>query len=188
MKKIFKVILIIASVTLVLFSVWTFVVNNTTMPSEMKNETVCFLAPDLTWNSTMSDVKDLFGEPLVKGKYNDVSADVTDTYATEYKNRPMTVHTTRKAFFITELLLKRRITGYHFIIECADDNDAKLVIEELCDGLIDDNKEFIYEKETNSYFSAYIDYGLCTVYYDIEYYSECGESDVCFYIDAYYWF
>ena len=54
--------------------------------------------------------------------------------------------------------------------------------------MIDDNKEFIYEKENNSYFSAYIDYGLCTVYYDIEYYTECGENDVCFYVDAYYWF
>lgn len=188
MKKLFKVILIISSVALVLFNVWALVVNNTTMPVEMKNETVCFLAPGLTWNSSVSDVKECFGEPSVKGKYNDVTGKVTDTYTSEYKNRPMTVQTTRGAFFITEILLKRRITGYHFIIECADDNDAKLVIKELCNVLINDNKQYIYEKENDSKFSAYIDYGLCTVYYDIEYYTDCGENDVCFYIDAYYQF
>ena len=34
------------------------------MPDEAKTDSICFLAPELTWNSTVEDVTEYFGEPF----------------------------------------------------------------------------------------------------------------------------
>ena len=190
MKKILKIALIIIAALLILFNMWALIVHTVyAMPSEMKNEPVCFLAPGLTWNSTNADVKKCFGKPTEKGKYNDVTGNVTDTYNLQYEDRPVTAYTTRRAFLITEILCKRRVHSYRFIIDCACENDAKMLFEKLCSELINSkahNKQFKCEKENESEFYAHIAYGPCSISYGVEYDVTDGENEVYFYADALY--
>ena len=70
-KKAVKIISIVIAVLImapiVIFNIQSIIISAMFhMPSEMKEETVCFLAPELTWNSTNSAVKDCFGEPVEK--------------------------------------------------------------------------------------------------------------------------
>ena len=139
------------------------------MPSGMKKENVCFLAPGLAWNSTMSDVKDCFGEPVEKSDYNDITGAVINTYKSEYMNRPMTVYAERDAFLVTMPFHRLRVFSYTFIIDCSDREDAKVVFAELCDGLTDSekaNERFECEIYNDNEFSAKIGYGPTAIYYD----------------------
>ena len=190
MKKLLKIVLIIAILALILPNLWSVIVISIfSMPSEMKKESVCFLAPGLTWNSTVSDVNNCFGEPVKKGKCNDVTGTVTDTYKIQYENRAVTVRATRRPLADIEISDKRGVFYYSFDIDCSDETDEKAVFEKLCNELIDDkgdNKRFRYEKEDYNEFSAYIDYGACSISYNIKYDIYDGENEVYFNADAVY--
>ena len=188
MNKAVKIIAVAFSVIFVLITLYNTIICELifAMPSEMKKEAVCFLAPELTWNSTNSDVEDCLGEPVEKGEYNDVTGDVTDTYALQYENRPMTVYTTRKKLFITGLLCKHRVHRYRFIIECMDEEDAKLVFEEICNeqlGSVSLSESFF---ESRNEVLSEKAYGPCWVNCHISYDINDGKSTVILDVDATY--
>lgn len=187
MKKILKIALIIIAALLILFNIWALIVHTVyAMPSEMKNEPACFLAPGLTWNSTNADVKKCFGKPTKKGKYNDVTGNVTDTYNLQYEDRPVTAYTTRRAFLITEILCKRRVHSYRFIIDCACENDAKMLFEKFCNELIGSESFNERFRESNNEFSINRAYGPCSISYYISYDVNDGKSIVIIDADALY--
>lgn len=191
MKKAVKIISIVIAVLImapiVIFNIQSIIISAMFhMPSEMKEETVCFLAPELTWNSTNSAVKDCFGEPVEKGEYNDVTGDVTDTYILQYENRPMTVYTTRKAPLITQLLCKHRVHRYRFVIECADEEDAKLVFEEICNGQLGSKSLSESFCESRNEVSSEKAYGPCWINCHIRYDINDGKGTVILDVDATY--
>ncbi len=190
MKKAVKIVLIIVILALILPNLWSVIVISIfPMPSEMKKESVCFLAPGLTWDSTVSDVSNCFGEPEKKGDYNDVTGNIRNIYKTQYENRTMMIYATRKSFTVTGMLQKRRVHHYSFHLDCFDEENEKLVYEKLCNELINDkgdNKRFRYEKENDNEFSAHMDYGACSISYNIKHDIYDGENEVYFYADAVY--
>lgn len=159
------------------------------MPSEMKKESVCFLAPGLTWNSTRSDVKECFGQQSKESYHIEETCKVMETYNVFYENRLMTVDTTRSAFVITNVLHKSRVHRYDFDIECFDENDEKVVFKKLCSDLINDkadNKRFTCSNEGENKFSARINYGATDISYTIKYDVNDGRNKVYFSADAIY--
>lgn len=188
MKKAVKIIAVAFSVIFILITLYNTIIGEIifVMPSEMKKESVCFLAPELTWNSTNSAVKDCFGEPVEKGEYNDVTGDVTDTYILQYENRPMTVYTTRKALLITQLLCKHRVHRYRFVIECADEEDAKLVFEEICNGQLGSKSLSESFCESRNEVSSEKAYGPCWINCHIRYDINDGKGTVILDVDATY--
>ena len=114
MKKAVKIISIVIAVLImapiVIFNIQSIIISAMfNMPSEMKEETVCFLAPGLTWDSTRSDVEECFGLQVKDSHYIEETGKVIETYNASYENRLMTVETTRCAFVITDVFHKCRI-------------------------------------------------------------------------------
>lgn len=174
MKKAVKIISIAILSVFLMVVLYNSIVGDVVfaMPKEMKKADVCFLAPGLTWNSIMADVEDCFGEAVEKGDYNDITGTVSNTYESEYKNRPMTVYADSSAFLVTMPFHRSRVFRYTFIIECSDGKDADVVFEELCDEIIDSgksNERFECEIYSDNEFSAKIAYGPTAIYYDADF-------------------
>ena len=190
MEKSIKIISIIVAVIvfgpLVLSNVLslTVAVVFLRMPSEMKEDSVCFLAPGLTWDSTRSDVEGCLGSQVEESYHIKETGKVMETYNASYENRLMTIDTTRRAFVITDVLHKSRIHRYDFDIECSDENDEKVVFEKLCSELINekaDNERFICFREGENEFLARITYdGAADVSYTIKYDVYDGRNRVYF--------
>ena len=189
-RKIILTIIAIIMAPLVLSNIWSFVVEGIfRMPSEMKKEEVCFLAPGLTWNSSMSDVAEVFGKPVEKGVYNDITGNTENTYETEYQNHPMTVYATKRAFMLTEMFCRNKVHEYVFLIECFDEEDARSVFENLCSGLVEvvkSNERVENLKNSENEFALSINYGAPRISYDIELFETNGEYTVRFVADALY--
>lgn len=150
------------------------------MPSEMKKETVCFILPGLTWNSTISDVTDCLGKPVEAGDYNGITETVTYKYKTEYDNHPVTVYVTKNAFKITDITCINKVHNYSFVFECADINEEKSCFKKLSEELIKNkisNELFEYE-ETENEFYAKIWYGSVGITYNIERDGEDNENKI----------
>ncbi len=194
MKKAVKIIsIVIAALVMapiVIFNIQSIIISAMFhMPSEMKKEMVCFLAPGLTWDSTRSDVNECFG-PQVKDSYHiEETGKVMETYNASYENHLITVETTRHAFVITDVLHKSRIYRYDFDIECSDENDEKVVFEKLCSDLINDkaaNERFTCSYESENKFLARITYGAADISYAIKYDVYDGMNKVYFSVNAMY--
>lgn len=194
MKKAVKIISVVIAVLvmapIVIFNIQSIIISAMFhMPSEMKKETVCFLAPGLTWNSTKADVNDCFGEPVQKIEHLGDTGNELITYDALYENRPMTVDATVRAFTPTDVFHKRRVHYYNFDIECYDENDEKVVFKKLCSDLINDkadNKRFTCSNEGENEFSARINYGATDISYTIRYDVYDGRNKVYFSADAMY--
>ena len=194
MKKAVKIISIIVAVMvgapLVLSNILSLVVSVMFhMPSEMKKESVCFLASGLTWDSTRLDVEGCFGPQVKESYYIEGTGKVMETYNASYENRLMTVDTTRSAFVITDVFHKSRIHRYDFDIECSDENDEKVVFEKLCSDLINDkadNERFVCLREGENKFNASIVYGAPNISYTIKYDVYDGMNKVYFSVNAMY--
>lgn len=189
MKKAVKIISLIILIPLIILNIYSAVIFTLySIPKEMKNESVCFFIPELTWNSTFSDVKKQFGKPVEAGQYNDVNGTVENTYKTEYSSHPMTVYASTSAFRITELFHKRRVFDYAFCIECKDEKDSAAVFNELCEGTTKQfvsNKNFTSEIDGDDVYYT-VSYGPCSVSYNIWYDKNDGENNVRMYVRALY--
>lgn len=155
------------------------------MPEQMKDKTVCFLAPDLTWSDKIADVTKSFGEPIEKGSYNDITGTKTYKYETEYKNHKMEVSAERQTF-----PTPTNVFDYCFYIQCEDAEDAQKIFDECYNQILEDNADdeyFSYEIVDNEdmgeailvdsseqideingdqvWFS--IDYGATGIYYEL---------------------
>ena len=99
MKKMIK-ILTIALICIIILVYSPTVFSNIvfTMPKEMKNEDVCFFIPELTWSNSFNELEKHFGQPIEKGKYNNVTGTKTNIYKTTYEKHSMTVSATRYTF------------------------------------------------------------------------------------------
>ncbi|MBQ7860635.1 MAG: hypothetical protein IJ349_00330 [Clostridia bacterium] len=194
MKKAVKIIWIVIAVLImapiVIFNIQSIIISAMFhMPSEMKEETVCFLAPGLTWDSTRSDVEGCFGLQVKDSHYIEETGKVIETYNASCENRLMTVETTRRAFVITDVFHKSRIHRYDFDIECSDENDEKVVFEKLCSDLINDkaaNERFTCSYESENKFLARITCGATDISYAIKYDVYDGMNKVYFSVNAMY--
>lgn len=144
MSKVISIVAIIMASVLVLLSIPViFMQFMFSMPEEMANKTVCFLAPELTWSDKMSDVKECFGIPTAIGDYNDVTGTKEYTYEATYENRKMEVKAERNTF-----PYPTSVFDYCFYIQCADAEDAQKVFDECYNQIMKDNSNedgFSYE-------------------------------------------
>lgn len=189
-KIIWIVIAVLIMAPIVIFNIQSIIISAMFhMPSEMKEETVCFLAPGLTWDSTRSDVEGCFGLQVKDSHYIEETGKVIETYNASCENRLMTVETTRRAFVITDVFHKSRIHRYDFDIECSDENDEKVVFEKLCSNLINDkaaNERFTCSYESENKFLARITCGATDISYAIKYDVYDGMNKVYFSVNAMY--
>ena len=189
-RKIVSIILAIIMAPLVFSNIWSLVVDNIfSMPSEMKKEEVCFLTLGLTWDSTMSDVAELFGKPIEKGNYSNLTGNTENTYKAEYEKHPMTVYATKRAFMLTEMFCRNKVHKYIFLIECSDEEDARTVFEKLCGELIESvksNERLENLERGENELGLSINYGAPRISYDIEISEYDGEYIVRFVADALY--
>lgn len=144
MNKVISITAIILSSVLVLVSLpMLFFRIFTPMPEQMKDKTVCFLAPDLTWSDKMSAVTKSFGTPVERGVYDDLTGTISNTYVTEYKNHKMEVRAERQTFPNTT-----NVFDYGFYIQCEDAEDAQKIFDECYNQILEDNADdeyFSYE-------------------------------------------
>lgn len=181
MNKAISITAIILSSILVLVSLpAVFFRVITPMPQQMRGKSVCFLAPELTWSSSMSDVTRKFGIPVEKGEYCDITGTKSNTYKTEYENRKVKVYATRQTY-----PHKTDVFSYSFFVECANETDAQKVFTDFYNQLVKDNKNdeyFSYEEmdENEIWFS--INYGATGIHYELEYeYNEVFLHADCMY-------
>ena len=189
MKKAVKIISLIILIPLIILNIYSAVIFTLySIPKEMKNESVCFFVPELTWDSSFSDVNKQFGKPVESGKYNDVNGTVENTYKTEYNSHPMTVYASASAFRITELFHKRRVFDYAFCIECKDEKDSAAVFSEIYNGIIKSNlsNEKFNSEQSEEEVRMTVSYGPCSVTYNLWYDKNDTENNVRLYINALY--
>lgn len=144
MSKVIGIVAIIMASVLVLLSVPViFMQFMFSMPEEMANRTVCFLAPELTWSDKMTDVTKCFGTPVKSGVYDDITGTKENTYETKFENRKMEVRAERNTF-----PYPTSVFDYCFYIQCTDAEDAQKVFEECYNQILNDNANedgFSYE-------------------------------------------
>lgn len=159
MKKAVKIVSVITIVLFILVNIPNVAICFIySMPDDAKEDSVSFLTPELTWNSTIADVRNCFGEPTESvSKKGDVFDIVfgrikTDTFSTVFENHPVEVRITRRGFSPFTLFRRKRVFEYTFNIKCNDVQDEKAVFDRLCGQLIEsrasDNR-FHYNKEGN---------------------------------------
>lgn len=167
MNKVISITAIILSSILVLVSLpVVFFRIITPMPQQMRGKSVCFLAPELTWSSSMSDVTREFGTPVEKGEYCDITGTKSNTYETEYEGRKTTVYATRQTY-----PYKTDVFSYSFYVECADETDAQKVFTDFYNQIIEENKNdkyFSYKEWEPNNISFSINYGATGIHYDLE--------------------
>ena len=159
MKKAVKIVSVITIVLFLLVNIPNVAICFIySMPDDAKEASVCFLTPELTWNSTISDVREYFGEPVEtvskKADVFDVLAGriKTDTFSAMFENHPMEVKATRRCFSPFTLFRRKRVFEYTFNIKCNDVQDEKEVFDRLCEKLIESrasDDRFHYNKEGN---------------------------------------
>ena len=159
MKRAVKIILIVILVLLILGNIPNVAICFIySMPDDAKEDSVSFLTPELTWNSTIADVRNCFGEPTESvSKKGDVFDIVfgrikTDTFSTVFENHPVEVRITRRGFSPFTLFRRKRVFEYTFNIKCNDVQDEKAVFDRLCGQLIESrasDDRFHYNKEGN---------------------------------------
>ena len=161
------------------------------MPDDAKEDSVCFLTPELTWNSTISDVREYFGEPVETVSEKADAFDIvlgrikTDTFSTVLENHPVEVKATRRCFSPFTLFRRKKVYKYTFTIKCNDAQDEKAVFDRFCGQLIESRASdgrFHYNKEGNV-LTAVRYYGPFWSGDDAEYqieYIEGGADEVVF--------
>ena len=179
MKKAVKIIAVIVLVLFIIVNIPAVALYFIfPMPDDAKDDSVCFLAPELTWNSTIADVRDCFGEPVesVNEECDALFGEIkTDTFSTMFEDYPMKVKVTRRGFSAFTLFRRKRVFEYTFNIKCSDAQKEKTVFDSLCEKLIGSkvaDKHFYYDKEDNVLFASTY-YGPiwleCGIKYQIEY-------------------
>lgn len=167
-------VLAVVSLPAVFFRIFT------PMPQQMRGKSVCFLAPELTWSSSMSDVTKKFGTPVEKGEYCDITGTKSNTYETEYENRKTTIYATRQTY-----PHNTDVCSYSFFVECADEKDALKVFSDFYGRIIKDNKNdqyFSYEEWETNDISFSINYGATGIHYELKY----EDNEVVLYADCMY--
>ncbi|MBR5202092.1 MAG: hypothetical protein IKW45_02400 [Clostridia bacterium] len=144
MSKVIGIVAIIMASVMVLLSIPVIVMQFMfSMPQEMANKTVCFLAPELTWSDKMSDVTKCFGTPVESGIYSDITGTKTNKYITEYENHKMEVNAERNTF-----PHPTNVFDYYFAIQCTDEKDMQKVFDDCFNQIVEDNAnetKFTYE-------------------------------------------
>lgn len=144
MSKVIGIVAIImASIMIILSIPVIFMQFMFSMPEEMANKTVCFLAPELTWSDKMIDVTEYFGTPVKSGVYDDITGTKENTYEATYENRKMEVKAERNTF-----PYPTSVFDYCFYIQCADEKDTQKVFDECYNQIMKDNSNedgFSYE-------------------------------------------
>lgn len=165
------------------------------MPDDAKEDSVCFLAPELTWNSTITDVRGVFGEPIETVSENgDALDDVLGrikryTFSAVFENHPMEVRTTSRSFSPFTLFRRKKVYKYTFVIECNSEQDERDVFDRLGEMLVRSKASdscFHYSKEDNKLLASTY-YGPIWADYIADYeimYEEGGVNEVVFKIDS----
>lgn len=166
MNKVISIVSIIVASALVLISLpMLFFRIFTPMPEQMKDKTVCFLAPDLTWSSSMSDVTRCFGDPIEKATDYELTGTKTNTYETTYKNQTIQIDATRQMY-----PHNTNVYEYYFRIECDDKQESTMVFASILNELVEDNSNdefYNYDEPDESSVMISIDYGATGIYYEI---------------------
>lgn len=159
MNKAVKIILIVTLVLLVLANIPNIAICFVySMPDDAKEDSVSFLTPEFTWNSTIADVRNCFGEPTESvSKKGDVFDVVfgrikTDTFSTVFENHPVEVKATRRCFSPFTLFRRKKVYKYTFTIKCNDAQDERAVFDRLGEMLVEsraDDDRFHYNIEEN---------------------------------------
>lgn len=155
MSKVIGIVAVLMASVLILLSVPVIFLHVTaSIPEEMADKTVCFLAPELIWSDKMSAVTKCFGEPVESGIYNDITGTKENTYETKYENREMEVKAERNTF-----PYPTSIFNYCFYIQCADAGDTQKVFDKCFNQIVEDN----YHEENFSYETVNIGDGAIIV-------------------------
>lgn len=155
MKKAVKIISVITIVLFILVNIPNVAICFIySMPDDAKEDSVSFLTPELTWNSTIADVRNCFGEPTESVSNFDIvfGRIKTDTFSTVLENHTVEVKATRRCFSPFTLFRRKRVFEYTFNIKCNDVQDEKAVFDRLCEKLIESrasDDRFHYNKEGN---------------------------------------
>ncbi len=181
MNKVISILAIIMACVMVLVSLPAiFFRIITPMPQQMRGKSVCFLAPELTWSSSMSDVTRCFGDPVEKATDYEITGTKSNTYKTVYDKRTVTVYATRQMYpYNTDVF------SYSFYVECANEQDALKVFNDFYNQIIQDNKNdeyFSYEEWEPNNISFSINYGATGIHYDLEW----EDNEVFFHADCLY--
>ena len=155
MSKVVGIVAIIMATVMVLLSIPVIVMQFMfSMPQDMSNKIVCFLAPELTWSDKMSDVTKCFGTPVESGIYSDITGTKTNKYITEYENHKMEVSAERNTFPYPQ-----NVFSYMFYIQCIDAEDTKNVFDKCFNQIVEDNSH----EENFSYETVSLDDGAIIV-------------------------
>lgn len=188
MKKAVKIVSIITIVLFILVNIPNVAICFIySMPDDAKEASVCFLTPELTWNSTISDVREYFGEPVEtvskKADVFDVLAGriKTDTFSAMFENHPMEVKATRRCFSPFTLFRRKKVYKYTFIIKCNDAQDERIVFDNLVKNLVESTKpeKSVYYNEEENKLSKSVYYGPIWADYFVNYEIEYSENDAC---------
>ena len=168
MNKAISITAIVLSVVLVVLALPAVFFRVTTpMPQQMKGKSVCFLIPELTWSSSMSDVTRCFGDPIEKETDYELTGTKSNTYETEYENRKTTVYAKRQMYpRITD------VYSYSFYVECADEKDTLKVFSDFYGRIVEDNEDdpyFSYEESEPNHIFFSINYGATGIRYELKY-------------------
>ena len=171
MKKAVKIVSVITIVLFILVNIPNVAICFIySMPDDAKEASVCFLTPELTWNSTISDVFD-----VLAGRIK------TDTFSAMFENHPMEVKATRRCFSPFTLFRRKKVYKYTFIIKCNDAQDERIVFDNLVKNLVESTKpeKSVYYNEEENKLSKSVYYGPIWADYFVNYEIEYSENDAC---------